>query len=87
MNVFGLIYVIKIVFFFIRKNGGVKIINISSISGLIGFLVFFLYVFFKFVIEGFIECLWFEFLFLGIDVVLIEFGSYKILIWEMFFFN
>ncbi|MGV3271862.1 oxidoreductase [Bacillus sp. CIS52] len=76
-NVFGLIHVTKTVLPYMRKHGGAKIINISSISGLTAFPALSPYTSSKFAIEGFTECLRLELLPLGIDAALIEPGSYK----------
>ncbi|PIK29899.1 short-chain dehydrogenase [Bacillus siamensis] len=81
-NVFGLIHVTKTVLPYMRKHGGAKIINISSISGLTAFPALSPYTSSKFAIEGFTECLRLELLPLGIDTALIEPGSYKTSIWE-----
>ncbi|UZD73508.1 oxidoreductase [Bacillus siamensis] len=81
-NVFGLIHVTKTVLPYMRKHGGAKIINISSISGLTAFPALSPYTSSKFAIEGFTECLRLELLPLGIDAALIEPGSYKTSIWE-----
>ncbi|MEC3840064.1 oxidoreductase [Bacillus amyloliquefaciens] len=81
-NVFGLIHVTKTVLPSMRKNGGAKILNISSISGLTGFPTLSPYASSKFAIEGFTECLRLELLPLGIDAALIEPGSFKTSIWE-----
>ncbi|KXZ17650.1 short-chain dehydrogenase [Bacillus nakamurai] len=81
-NVFGLINVTKTVLPYMRKHGGAKIINISSISGLTGFPALSPYASSKFAIEGFTECLRLELLPLGIAAALVEPGSYKTSIWE-----
>ncbi|QQD81392.1 SDR family oxidoreductase [Bacillus siamensis] len=81
-NVFGLIHVTKTVLPYMRKHGGAKIINISSISGLTASPALSPYTSSKFAIEGFTECLRLELLPLGIDAALIEPGSYKTSIWE-----
>ncbi|MBD0407583.1 SDR family oxidoreductase [Bacillus sp. 1021] len=81
-NVFGLIHVTKTVLPYMRKHGGAKIINISSISGLTAFPALSPYTSSKFAIEGFTECLRLELLPLGINAALIEPGSYKTSIWE-----
>ncbi|MBT2574766.1 oxidoreductase [Bacillus sp. ISL-51] len=81
-NVFGLINVTKTVLPYMRKHGGAKIINISSISGLTGFPSLSPYSSSKFAVEGFTECLRLELLPFGIDAALVEPGSYKTSIWE-----
>lgn len=56
-NVFGVIHVTKTVLPYIRKHGGAKIINVSSISGLTGFPALSPYVSSKHALEGFSESL------------------------------
>ena len=63
-----------------RTKSG-KIINISSISGQVGFLVY-LYVSSKYALEGWSEPSFRSEIF-GIDVALIEPGSYNTNIWEV----
>ena len=58
-----------------EKNG--TIINISSISGFYGSPGFGAYNASKWALEGFSESLYYELKFFGIDVVLVEPGSYK----------
>lgn len=59
-----------------------KIINISSISGRIGFPAIGPYVASKFAVEGFSESLRLEMLPYGVHVALIEPGSFKTNIWS-----
>ncbi len=63
-----------------RKRG--KIINMSSISGKMGFPGLSPYVASKYALEGWTECLRLEVKPFGIDVALIEPGSYKTSIWS-----
>lgn len=80
-NVLGVIAVTQTVLPFMRKQGNGKIITISSISGTMGFPGLSPYVSSKFAIEGWSECLRLEMKPFGIDVALIEPGSYKTNIW------
>ncbi|WP_077735543.1 oxidoreductase [Bacillus sonorensis] len=81
-NVFGLIAVTQAVLPYMKKNGGAKIINISSISGRIAFPAFSPYASSKHAVEGFSESLRLELRPFGIDVAVIEPGSYKTAIWD-----
>ncbi|WP_243292999.1 SDR family oxidoreductase [Bacillus sp. FJAT-47783] len=81
-NVFGLMAVTQIALPFIRKKKSGKIINISSISGLIGFPGLSPYVASKHALEGYTESLRLELKPFGIDVILIEPGSYETNIWK-----
>ncbi|MBB6176762.1 NAD(P)-dependent dehydrogenase (short-subunit alcohol dehydrogenase family) [Anoxybacillus tengchongensis] len=81
-NVFGLVAVTKAVLPVMRAQHSGKIINISSISGQIGFPSLGPYVASKFAVEGFSESLRLEMLPHGVYVVLIEPGSYKTNIWS-----
>lgn len=81
-NFFGLISVTQSVLPLMRSQGSGKIINVSSVSGQIGFPSLSPYVSSKFAVEGFSESLRLELKPFGIDVVLIEPGSYKTKIWE-----
>ncbi|WP_223701503.1 SDR family oxidoreductase [Sutcliffiella deserti] len=80
-NFFGVIRVTNAVLPMMRKQGGGKIINISSISGLIGFPSLSPYVSSKHALEGYSESLRIEVQPFGIDVVLIEPGSFQTNIW------
>lgn len=82
VNFFGLVTVTKAVLPSMRKQRSGKIINISSISGQIGFPSLGPYAASKFAVEGFSESLRLEMLRYGIHVVLIEPGSYKTEIWS-----
>ncbi|QPA31359.1 oxidoreductase [Thermaerobacillus caldiproteolyticus] len=81
-NFFGLVAVTKAVLPSMRKRRSGKIVNISSISGRIGFPSMGPYVASKFAVEGFSESLRMEMLPYGVHVVLIEPGSYKTDIWS-----
>ncbi|MGP4081193.1 oxidoreductase [Pseudalkalibacillus sp. R45] len=81
-NVFGLIEVTQTVLPYMRKNQSGRIINISSISGRFGFPGLSPYAASKHALEGFSESLRLELKPHGIDVVLIEPGSYKTNIWS-----
>lgn len=80
-NFFGLIAVTKAVLPYMRKQKAGKIINISSVSGRLGFPSLSPYVSSKYAVEGFSESLRLEMLPYGIYVTLIEPGSYKTDIW------
>ncbi|MGN9866519.1 oxidoreductase [Bacillus swezeyi] len=84
-NLFGLIAVTKAVLPYMKKNGDAKIINISSISGQIAFPAFSPYASSKHAVEGFSESLRLELRPLGIDVAVVQPGSYKTAIWETSF--
>jgi NAD(P)-dependent dehydrogenase (short-subunit alcohol dehydrogenase family) len=80
-NFFGVIAVTQAVIPFMRANSKGRIINMSSISGRIGFPGLSPYTASKHALEGFSESLRLELTPFGIDVVLIEPGSYKTNIW------
>ncbi|SFA86692.1 MULTISPECIES: SDR family oxidoreductase [unclassified Bacillus (in: firmicutes)] len=81
-NVFGLISVTQCVLPLMRKNNFGRIINMSSISGKFGFPGLSAYTSSKHAIEGFSESLRLEVKPFGIDVTLIEPGSYRTNIWS-----
>lgn len=81
-NVFGVIAVTQAILPFMRTQGSGKIINVSSISGRIGFPGLSPYVASKHALEGFSECLRLEMQPYGVEVVLVEPGSYKTNIWS-----
>lgn len=81
-NFFGLVAVTKAVIPVMRKRGHGKIINISSISGRLGFPAYGPYAASKFAVEGFSESLRLELLPFGVYVTLIEPGAYQTNIWE-----
>ncbi|MDR9793687.1 oxidoreductase [Aeribacillus pallidus] len=81
-NFFGLVAVTKAVLPSMRARRSGKVVNISSISGRIGFPSMGPYVASKFAVEGFSESLRLEMLPYGVHVVLIEPGSYKTEIWS-----
>lgn len=76
-NVFGLMEVTRKVLPIMRKQKRGRIINISSISGLVGAPVISAYVASKHAVEGFSESLSLEVAGFGIEVVLIEPGMYR----------
>ena len=82
-NVFGVIAVTKAVLPFMRKQEQGKVITVSSISGKMAFPGLSPYVASKHAIEGWSECLRLEMKPFGIDVVLIEPGSFKTSIWSI----
>lgn len=81
-NFFGTVAVTRAVLPFMRQQRSGTIINVSSVSGLIGFPALGPYVSSKFALEGFSESLRLEMRPYGIHVVLVEPGSYKTAIWE-----
>lgn len=81
-NFFGVIAVTQAVLPYMRTKGKGRIINISSISGRIGFPGLSAYTSSKHALEGFSESLRLEIKPFGIDVVLIEPGSYQTNIWS-----
>ncbi|MDZ5473876.1 oxidoreductase [Bacillus sp. 31A1R] len=81
-NFFGLIAVTQACLPFMREKQKGKIINISSISGRVGFPGISPYVASKHAVEGFSECLRLEMKPFGVEVILIEPGSYKTNIWS-----
>ncbi|MED1624671.1 oxidoreductase [Bacillus pseudomycoides] len=82
-NVFGAISITQIVLPYMRKQKSGKIINVSSISGQVGFPGLSPYVSSKYALEGWSESLRLEVKPYGIDVSLIEPGSYNTNIWEV----
>lgn len=81
-NFFGVIAVTQAVLPLMRKKGSGRIINMSSISGRIGFPGLSAYTSSKHALEGLSESLRLELKPMGIDVVLVEPGSYKTNIWS-----
>jgi NAD(P)-dependent dehydrogenase (short-subunit alcohol dehydrogenase family) len=81
-NFFGVVSMTKAVIPYMRKRRKGRIINVSSISGMMGFPILAPYVASKFAVEGFSESLRLELLPFDIDVVLIEPGSFKTNIWS-----
>jgi NAD(P)-dependent dehydrogenase (short-subunit alcohol dehydrogenase family) len=81
-NFIGLIAVTKSVLPFMREQRSGHIINISSVSGRIGFPGYAPYVASKFAVEGFSEALRLEMKPFGVHVVLIEPGAYPTSIWK-----
>jgi NAD(P)-dependent dehydrogenase (short-subunit alcohol dehydrogenase family) len=81
-NIFGVIAVTQAILPLMRKQHKGRIINISSISGRIGFPGLSPYITSKHALEGFSESLRLEMKPYGIDVVLVEPGSYQTNIWS-----
>jgi NAD(P)-dependent dehydrogenase (short-subunit alcohol dehydrogenase family) len=81
-NFFGVVEITQAVLPLMRSQGSGRIINMSSISGKIGFPGLSPYTASKHALEGFSESLRLEVKPFGIDVVLIEPGSYKTNIWS-----
>ncbi|MGH0436444.1 oxidoreductase [Bacillus basilensis] len=82
-NLFGAISITQLVLPYMREQQSGKIINISSISGQVGFPGLSPYVSSKYALEGWSESLRLEVQPFGIDVALIEPGSYNTNIWEV----
>lgn len=82
-NLFGAISITQLVLPYMRKQKSGKIINVSSISGQVGFPGLSPYVSSKYALEGWSESLRLEVKPFGIDVALIEPGSYNTNIWEV----
>lgn len=82
-NVFGVMAVTKAVLPKMRSQKAGKIINISSVSGKIGFPGLSAYSSSKHALEGYTESLRLEVKPLGIDAVLIEPGTYQTNIWAV----
>ena len=80
-NFYGTIRVTQSILPFMRKQGYGKIINISSISGLVGFPGLSPYVSSKYALEGWSEALRLELLPFSIYVALVEPGSFRTNIW------
>jgi NAD(P)-dependent dehydrogenase (short-subunit alcohol dehydrogenase family) len=80
-NFFGVIAITQAVLPFMREKGSGRIVNISSISGKIGFPGLSPYVSSKHALEGYSESLRLEVKPFGIDVSLVEPGSYQTNIW------
>ncbi|MCA0969519.1 SDR family oxidoreductase [Halobacillus litoralis] len=81
-NLFGLIGVTQVVLPKMREQASGKIINVSSISGRIGFPGLSPYVSSKYALEGWTESLRLEMKPFGVDVALIEPGSFQTNIWS-----
>jgi len=81
-NFHGMVRVTQAVLPLMRKQGKGRIIQMSSISGRIGFPGYGPYASSKFALEGFSECLALEVKPFGIDVVMVEPGAYGTPIWD-----
>lgn len=81
-NFFGLIAVSKSVIPIMRTQRSGMIINISSVSGRVGFPGYAPYASSKFAVEGFSESLRHELAPFGVKVVLVEPGAYRTPIWD-----
>lgn len=81
-NVFGVIHTCRAALPIMRTQGNGCIIQLSSISGRMGFPGMAPYVSSKFALEGFSESLRYEAIVHGVDVVLVEPGSFRTNIWD-----
>ncbi|GIO33804.1 MULTISPECIES: SDR family oxidoreductase [Paenibacillus] len=81
-NFHGMVRVTQAVLPIMREQGKGRIIQMSSISGRVGFPGYAPYASSKFALEGFSECLALEARPFGIDVVLVEPGAYGTPIWD-----
>ncbi|MGA8706723.1 MAG: oxidoreductase [Steroidobacteraceae bacterium] len=77
VNVFGAVAVMQAVLPFMRQRRAGRIINISSVSGLVGWAALGIYTGSKFALEGIVETLAQEVSPLGIRVTLIEPGGFR----------
>lgn len=75
-NFFGVAKMIQACLPLLRKGQSAKIINISSVAGLVGVPGIGAYSASKFALEGYSEALWYELGTFGISVSLIEPGTY-----------
>lgn len=76
-NYLGPVSLIRLLLPGMRKNGRGKIINISSVSGMLGMPTMASYSASKFALEGAMEALWYECRPFGIDVSLVQPGFVK----------
>ncbi|MWV46867.1 SDR family oxidoreductase [Paenibacillus sp. HJL G12] len=81
-NFHGMVRVTQAVLPLMREQRKGRIIQMSSISGRIGFPGYGPYAASKFAVEGFSECLALETEPFGIDVVMVEPGAYGTPIWD-----
>lgn len=81
-NFFGVLNVTRAVLPYMRARNTGRIINVSSVSGLLAFPGYAPYSASKYALEGFSEALRLELLPYGIKVALVEPGSYKTAIWQ-----
>jgi NAD(P)-dependent dehydrogenase (short-subunit alcohol dehydrogenase family) len=81
-NFFGVIGVTQAILPIMRAQGKGRIINLSSVSGKMGFPGLSPYVASKHALEGYSESLSLEVQPFGIDIILIEPGSYQTNIWR-----
>jgi NAD(P)-dependent dehydrogenase (short-subunit alcohol dehydrogenase family) len=81
-NFFAVVAMSKAVLPSMRERGEGTIINISSVSGRVGFPGYAPYAASKFAVEGFSEALRLEMLPYGVRVVLVEPGAFRTEIWE-----
>ncbi|WP_407271016.1 SDR family oxidoreductase [Radiobacillus sp. PE A8.2] len=80
-NVFGVMAVTQVVLPLMREQGSGTIINVSSVSGRTAFPGLSAYVSSKFALEGYTESLRLEMKPFGVNVALVEPGSFSTNIW------
>ncbi|MCT2535684.1 SDR family oxidoreductase [Aquibacillus koreensis] len=81
-NVFGVMATTQAILPKMREQGEGTIINVSSISGLVGFPGLSPYVASKYALEGYSESLRLEMMPFGVQVALVEPGSFSTNIWS-----
>lgn len=81
-NFFGLVALTKLVIPHMRERRSGLIVNMSSVSGRVGFPGYAPYASSKFAVEGFSESLRHELAPFGVRVVLVEPGAYRTSIWD-----
>ncbi|GAB2567691.1 SDR family oxidoreductase [Gracilibacillus alcaliphilus] len=81
-NFFGVVFLTQACLPIMRQQQRGKIINISSVGGVVAFPGYSPYSASKFALEGFSESLRLEVAVYGIDVVLVEPGAYRTEIWS-----
>lgn len=81
-NFFGLVAMTREVLPHMRRRGSGSIINVSSVSGLVGFPGYGPYAASKFAVEGYSESLRHEMAPYGVKVVIVEPGAFRTAIWN-----
>lgn len=81
-NVFAVMELTKLVIPSMRSRRKGTVINVSSVSGRVGFPGYGPYAASKFALEGFSEALRLELLPFGVHVIMLEPGAYRTAIWQ-----